>query len=239
MKHTHIFLVVLLCLTWVTSLSAQSKPGLDTSLIPMYGGIEKDVGQKIADAEFVAEAGKLAGSRQKASEEFVKKGWEAFFSKRDLMMAMRRFNQAWLLNPENSDVLWGFGVLSGAMNKIDDSVDFLRQASEKLHDNARILNDLGFSLTIAADLCGDPDESLKMLKEAHGCFARAEKIEPAYEPLYSNWAITLFYARQYAIAWEKVTKAEQLGGKTLNPMFLRDLEAKMPRPRNQQEEEKP
>ena len=220
MNKSYIFLFVILCLLCCQADSASGNQPADTSLIPMYGSATKDVSQKVADAEFISEASRIAGSRQKASEEFVKKGWEAFFAKRDPLTAMRRFNQAWLLNPDNPEVLWGFGVISGALNKIEDSVNFLRRAAEKMSESARVLNDLGFSLTIAADRCNDPDDSLKMLQEAHTCFARAEKIEPGYEPLYSNWAITLFYAKQYAIAWQKVIKAEQFGGRTLNPMFL-------------------
>lgn len=216
----------------VSTVSAAA--GLNPNLLPMFGGIEKNATQLAADESFINDVIKAVGSKDKGSEAFVQKGWEAFFEKRDPATAMMRFNQAWLLNPRNPDVLWGFGVVSGAMNNTDNSVKFLRQAAEKLSNNARVLVDLGFSLTLFADKIEDAKVSAETVAEAFSCFAKAEKLEPDYEPLFSNWAIALFLNNDYAGAWEKIIKAEELGGNTLNPRFIQDLELKMPRPGNLQ-----
>ncbi|MBU1105152.1 MAG: tetratricopeptide repeat protein [Candidatus Riflebacteria bacterium] len=205
---------------------------VNPNLVPMFGGAEKNAIQVAADESFIQDVVKAVGSRDKGSEEFVKKGWAAFFDKHDPATAMMRFNQAWLLNPENSDVLWGFGVVSGAMNNIDSSVKFLRQAAEKLTNNARVQADLGFSLTLFANQSDDAKVAEEIIAEAFACFAKAEKLESDYEPLFSNWAIALFLNKDYAGAWDKIIKAEKLGGKTLNPRFIKDLETKMPRPAN-------
>ena len=51
-----------------------------------------------------------SGSREKASKEFAGKAWLEI-SKGHEANAMRRFNQAWLLNPKYYQPYWGFGVL--------------------------------------------------------------------------------------------------------------------------------
>lgn len=216
----------------VSVVTGAAEPNLN--LVPMFGGIEKTAAQVAADESLIKDVVKAVGSKDKGSEAFVKKGWEAFFEKRDPATAMMRFNQAWLLNPKNPDVLWGFGVVSGAMNNIDNSVKFLRQAAEKLANNARVQTDLGFSLTLFASSAGDAKVDAEIVAEAFACFAKAEKLEPDYEPLFSNWAIALFLNKDYAGAWEKIIRAEELGGNTVNPRFIQDLESKMPRPGNLQ-----
>lgn len=224
-------MLVFLAIFCTSSLFGESagKPG-NLALMPMYGGIEKTEAQLALDAKFVSEVTAAVGTREKGSTEFNKMGWKAFLVERNPETAMMRFNQAWLLNPDNHDVLWGFGVVSGAMGNTADSVKFLRQASEKLVDNPMLLTDLGFSLTISAGEQANAGTSGKLLEEAFACFARAEKIKPDYEPLYSNWAAALFIKTDYAGAWQKIIKAEELGGKTISPALIKDLEAKMPRP---------
>ncbi len=203
---------------------------MNPNLLPMFGGVTKSETQIEADSSFIAEATRIAGGREKAAEEFVKKGWQAFLGKRDPETAMMRFNQAWLLDPQNPGVYWGFGVVSGAMRNIDKSVEMLRKAAEMLPDNARLLVDLGFSLTILSGGMSEENSAKTAMAEALTCFGRAEKLEPGYEPLYSNWAVALFLRRDYAGAWEKVAKAQRLGGSTLSRKFLQDLAAQFPRP---------
>ncbi|NLF98426.1 MAG: hypothetical protein GX569_16965 [Candidatus Riflebacteria bacterium] len=231
MKGSTLLMLAFLAFCSALSLSGESssKEG-NLALMPMYGGVEKTESQLALDAKFVSEVTAAVGTREKGSAEFNKMGWKAFLVERNPDTAMMRFNQAWLLNPDNHDVLWGFGVVSGAMGNTADSVKFLRQASEKLGDNAMLLTDLGFSLTIFAGEPANADSSGKLLEEAFVCFTRAEKIKPDYEPLYSNWAAALFINKDYAGAWQKIIKAEELGGKTVSPALIKDLEAKMPRP---------
>jgi hypothetical protein len=56
------------------------------------------------------------------------------------------------------------------------------------------------------------------------------QLEPSYERTYSDWAVSLFFKKDYAGAWTKVKEAENLGGKTIEQKFIRDLTKKMKRP---------
>ena len=231
MKSVIMFLSFVCLFGFIFPLAGEGvQQGENIVLIPMYGGAEKTEAQLALDENFIKEITAATGSREKGSQEFVKMGWKVFLVERNPATAMMRFNQAWLLDPDNPDVLWGFGAVSGAMGKTADSVKFLRQAADKLGDNAMVLTDLGFSLTIYANEPENAETASAVISEAVSCFERAEKIKPEYEPLYSNWAVTLFSNKDYAGAWDKIGKAEALGGKTVNPMFVKDLESKMPRP---------
>ena len=83
--------------------------------LPMYGNKPKTDAQKKADEEFIQLVQKEM-SLSKGAEHQVKRGWEAFYD-RDNATAMKRFNQAWLLNPNNADIYWGFGDVLGSENK--------------------------------------------------------------------------------------------------------------------------
>ena len=81
---------------------------VDISLIPMYGGFSKTNQQKRTDQEFIDTVMKSFDSRELASDYTITKAREVF-EKGDLNTAMRRYNQAWLLNESNPDVYIGFG----------------------------------------------------------------------------------------------------------------------------------
>jgi Tfp pilus assembly protein PilF len=78
---------------------------------PFYGFAEKTPLQRESDAAFVATAEKLTGSREKAFSEAMQRAWKAFFAG-NLAEAARRFNQAYLIDPAQSGVFHGLGLVS-------------------------------------------------------------------------------------------------------------------------------
>ena len=84
--------------------------------VPMYGqpGAERPAVLKQADEDFIAHAMAMVRehtgktTRREASEEWWLIG-EDFMGKGNTDFAMRRYNQAWLLDPENYQPYWGFG----------------------------------------------------------------------------------------------------------------------------------
>jgi thioredoxin-like negative regulator of GroEL len=75
----------------------------------MYGVPDRPrtVQEQAADDAFVERVAKDFGGREQASMDWVDQGFR-FYQQGDLTTAMRRFNQAWLLNPANPEVFWGF-----------------------------------------------------------------------------------------------------------------------------------
>lgn len=84
------------------------EPFVNISLLPMYGGVEKTEAQLKSDEVFIRSVLEEGVSREDASALFVYEA-RTFFEQGDLDTAMKRYNQAWLLNAKNPDVYTGFG----------------------------------------------------------------------------------------------------------------------------------
>lgn len=76
--------------------------------IAMYGQpeIARPDFLKKADEDFIKQATSGFGSREAASKAWFAEA-EKFMSQRNLDFAMRRYNQSWLLNPNNYQPYWG------------------------------------------------------------------------------------------------------------------------------------
>ncbi len=90
---------------------AQTKAARPASEIPMYGDPDKPKKLNANDAAFIASIEKSGHTRQEVAKDVMFTGW-GLFAKRDYKGAIRRFNQAWLLDQENPDVYHGFAVIS-------------------------------------------------------------------------------------------------------------------------------
>ena len=81
--------------------------------VPMYGEIPKSEYHEKLDKEFIKDVVKKYGSKKEACEAHVDFGWRYYYNK-DGVTSMKRFNQAWLLNPDNPDIYFGFAALTEA-----------------------------------------------------------------------------------------------------------------------------
>lgn len=77
---------------------------------PMYGPAPKSKRHQRIDARFVRESVALYGSRDSAAHEMVRAGWH-YLKRRDPGTAMKRFNQAWLLDSLLPDPYFGFATV--------------------------------------------------------------------------------------------------------------------------------
>jgi hypothetical protein len=87
----------------------------------MYGNIKKSPEKLKSDETFVAAIVEKAGSRESAFNITCKKAWEAFYEN-DLETAIKRFNQAWLIDSTKAEVYWGFGIYLGSQNDLIGSM---------------------------------------------------------------------------------------------------------------------
>lgn len=78
---------------------------------PMYGyGVPKSEEMLRADDVFVADIVEKTGSREAGAREVVDTGWQ-YLVRGDLQTSMRRFNQAYLLDPELGEAYSGMAVV--------------------------------------------------------------------------------------------------------------------------------
>jgi tetratricopeptide (TPR) repeat protein len=113
-------------------------------LQPKYGNVQKTDGQKKADKDLIADYLAQAGTHYKASELLIKLGFDYLY-KGDLKTAMYRFNQAWLLDPTNENVFWGFGAVyftfqdfKTALKQYNDGLTLNPKSSNILTDKASV-----------------------------------------------------------------------------------------------------
>src|SRR5690242_16215311 len=92
------------------SAAPQRGRSLPIDQVPMYGGMDRQSVPELrrADEALIAGASASFGSREKAAVAWAEQGFR-FYKANENDKAMRRFNQAWLLDPKCPDVYWGFG----------------------------------------------------------------------------------------------------------------------------------
>lgn len=108
------------------------------NLLPMYGGVVKCAGQLKADEDFFTYCDQHFEDREEASEHYREIGWSYMYDG-DLDTAMKRFNQAWLLDEDNAAVYCSFGWLLGKKGNAGEAELFLQKAVKMNPDDADLL----------------------------------------------------------------------------------------------------
>ena len=93
---------------------------------PMYGGVEKTPAMLQADNEFIASVLAKGVTRAQGSDQMIHLGWD-YQRKSDYATAMKRFNEAWLLDPDNGDAFHGFALVVLSRDKDVAATDALFQ----------------------------------------------------------------------------------------------------------------
>ena len=229
----------LMCLVIPLLIAINSAHGQSdgSELLPMFGQpkIARPDNLKHADEAFIRDTTLRYGSRQAASNALATQGWAAVRAKQG-DVAMQRFNQAWLMNPKNYSVYWGFGAVLSDRGKLADAIEQLESARELIDDsNQRValLCDLGtLHSEYAARLPAD-----RQLDRAHhfvvanNRFTESLELNPKYAPSWREWAMSLYDQERYTEAWVKVKQARELQAEPFPPEFLKKLTAKAPEPK--------
>ncbi len=199
-----------------------SSGGVRIDNIPMYGQpeIPRPAELQQADRAFIASVERGLGSREDASEVWWAQG-ERFMNEGNFDFAMRRYNQSWLLNPNNYQPYWGFARVSMEKGKIDEAISFLEKAESLIDDDyqkAALLADLGTVYTEKA--AGMPS----YFEKANRKFEESTCLDSSYPNSWRRWAFSLYEQKNYEEAREKVKRAQELGAKPFPESFLTALE---------------
>jgi tetratricopeptide (TPR) repeat protein len=210
---------------WVNLATAQSAD----NLLPKYGLLPETDGQKAADKAFISGMDHdYHGDLKKAANDMALRGWQ-YLKQGDPDDAMRRFNQAWLLDKTNGTALWGMAAIEADKEKYDDSLKLFAEAEKSAGGEINFTVD--YARTVGAAAIARNDDAL--LKDALDRFQHIYEKAPQNVRNLQNWATILYQKDRYSEAWSKVKLAEATPNKNqLNPRFLAELEAHMPRPRD-------
>ena len=236
MKHNskiNLLIMVVVLLSGCAA-SGPAPRGSNIDELPMYGGMDRksDPSLREADETLIAGVTKEFGSPAKASQAFVDQGIR-YYQVDNYSMAMKRFNQAWLLDDKNPQSYWGMGQVLYKRHEDDQGLKMLEKAYDLAPENARLLVDLGYGYAAKgrAYFLNNDAPSAELLHKAEQLFAKARTMEPDYGPLYMAWASARYWQRDFAGAWDMVRQARKLGAENaLDPAFLSDLKTRMPDP---------
>lgn len=189
---------------------------------PMYGGIQFNEEQKIANAKFVSGIVNATGSKELAVNETIMRAWRLFYDD-DFATSMRRFNQAWLVDSENSEVYFGFATLVQLQNKRHEAMSLYKRALE-LNPNhpmaqanlARCIKDEAYELYRKGGTPGLPSPAVRRLlptalslyekssrNAGLGAEYRLSSRELDLRYIYYQWAVALEFDGQFALAFGK------------------------------------
>jgi len=144
---------------------------------PFFGFVVKTSEQRAADESFVKAMLEAVGTREKAFDEATSRGWRAI-SKGNPAEAAKRFNQAFLLAPEQSAVYHGFAAVAQIRFRDTDFADELFRIARKQPNPLKSLNaDYGRVLLIA-----------KRPREAQPVLEQAVKDTPDLRDAWTNLA---------------------------------------------------
>jgi tetratricopeptide (TPR) repeat protein len=165
-------LAIVANLLLATPVSAQ----ISSNPNPMWEGYQKTETDLADDQKFIADVLKLTdGNRQQASQALVQIGWKRMGQ--DANHAIRAFNQAWLLEPENPNVFWGFAVAAHIRNDEIKTITRWFNRTRQLMtlkgvpENARLEADHGRVLA-----------ERKQYSEALTLFEKSIALDPDYVP---------------------------------------------------------
>lgn len=231
-KFKIIFYLLILAIVAGCFSSGPTLRGQGIDQVPMYGGMDrKSVPElKVADEKLIADVSNEYGGKEKGSQAFVDQGVR-FYRADNLSMAMKRFNQAWLLNPDNPEVFWGFAMVYHDEGKNCDAKEMIDQSIKLKLANPVALADAGRIYTLCAVSNSSSDEKQKeqLLETSEELYRKAQTISQDDGYIYGSWATAYFWRGDYTKSWEMVRKAQKLGF-TFPYQFLNMLQQKMPEP---------
>lgn len=182
------------------------------NVIPMYGEVTKCEQQIRLDKEFISESEQQFKSKKIAAEYYVSKGWEYFY-KNDDNTAMKRFNQAWLLDDSNPEIYWGFGNLLGRKNKFEESLKYLKKSITINSNNTKVYECMAISY---GQLFYQTKDSL-YLKLRIESLQKAIKLEPKNGTALGELATTYAFTKQKDSLLHYIKKADAVDLKIINP----------------------
>jgi len=150
MKPTVILILILFSFTAFAQLPInldqwRSEAKNNKRLLPKYGYQPKSNEEIYADKEFVKstmQQSEFNGDRTKASDHLIKLGFN-YLSTGDIKNAMYRFNQAYLLDSNNTDIYWGYGAVYMTLGDINEGKRLYEEGLSINPSNTHILTDLG------------------------------------------------------------------------------------------------
>ena len=205
----------------------QKESATNINLLPKYGHVEKTKKQKKADKEFIKTIIKLDSTRKKGSDRFIRLGFN-FLYQNDIKTAMRRFNQAYLLDSTNTDIYWGFGAIYMTLGQYQKAKEQYEEGLKITPDNTHLLTDYGtyFMWQYAALKPIDKENAMINLDAAITYLTKSYNIDSTDQNTTFKLSILYFDIGDCDNAWKYYEECKLLGGQMITEAYTKDLQNK-------------
>lgn len=201
----------------------------DVSLQPEYGNVERTEKQKESDIKFRKEIlDHYKGDTIASSKKMSDLGFTYLYDKRDFVTAMRRFNQAHMLNPENSNAYYGFGTIYfnlGAMDKAREQYDKGLEIDPK---HSAMLTDYG--TTYLGDYYNSIEKgqnnSTEILEKSHALLLKSYEVNKKDSNTIYKLSIVKMYLGGCKEAKSLLKKAKKMKNPNVTESYEKELEQK-------------
>lgn len=130
---------------------------------PYFGFAVKEQFQLDADKKFVETMLRSHGNRSEAAKGVIAAGWQFLFQRGDMETAAKRFNQAWLLDPRQSQIAHGFAlIVFQRFGDVEHAIELMVLAGKLENPAPPLLADHGRFLIAAKR----PKEAIPLLIKA-------------------------------------------------------------------------
>lgn len=207
----------------MTSSQWDEEAKTDIRLLPKYGHVPKTEAQKKSDQEFIETVLKQDSTHRKASDRFVRLGFNYLYS--DKKTAMYRFNQAYLLDSTNTDIYWGFGAVYMTLR------DYAKAEKQYLEGlainpvNTHLLTDYGaYFLSLYYRLePNDKKGALTNLETAITYLLKSYQLDPTDQNTTFKLSICYLNKGECDNAWKYYDICKELGGQPITEDYTNEL----------------
>lgn len=220
-----LFAAVAFLFSATLTVAQEQQAASDAKVLPMFGNKPKTEAQQRSDEKFLSSCDKSFSNRAEASSFFMERGWE-YYNESQVDTAVHRFNLAWLLNPDNSNTYWAFGLVTATRGNPQEAITFYEKALKYEPKNSLLLSDIASSYL---EVYKEKNKK-KVLKKAVEYLNMAVASDSSNAYAFYNLARTKFHEKKYAESWEYLHKSRGINISLIDYAFLGDLMAKMPDP---------
>ncbi|WP_341226530.1 hypothetical protein [uncultured Arcticibacterium sp.] len=199
--------------------------GLNINELSLWGGYQKNLQQMEEDEAFLKDCDRNFENREKASLFFSDMGWQ-YLEEGHKEMATYRYNLAYLLNPDNTEIYWGLGVIEYQKGEHQEAIKLMSMGLEADDKNAPLLTDLA---TVYIN-CFSQNAHNTDLPKAYQLLNKAIELEPQYANAYMQLSYANFLDSNIDNAWDAFHKGYKISPTAINFDLLSQLIAVKPDP---------
>jgi tetratricopeptide (TPR) repeat protein len=200
-------------------------------LIPKYGYQPKADNEIESDQKFVQSILDLGYTNRTGSDHMIKLGFNYLY-RGDLVTAMSRFNQAYLLDSMNEDIYWGYGAVYMNLGDIEEA---RKQYAEGLaidSNSTHLLTDYGtYCMANYFAFLDMPDTYVKNPKELAASYldsalsylTRSYNLDPKDQSTAYKLSTSYWYKGDCDNAWKYYDECKALGGTVITESYTQDL----------------